>query len=431
MTTTPTLTPANATPFDHLLPAETGDGARRDARTWLADHGLPTTRDEAWRYTPVAEIVARLEQARPVVATPGATRSTLDELAGDHGGPRLVFVNGVHAPELSDPGPNPAELWCGPLADVPPDRLPTESFPGADERSDGFLALNRVLGTDAAVVLVGDGSQRSDSIQIVHLAVPGEEASVSHPRTIVAAGPGTRSTIIETYCGFEGAALTNASTTIHLGSRADLTYHRVQHEAPGAYHVGRTFIEVSDGSHLLLTSVMAGAAIARAAIDVTLSGPKARADLTGIYVPSGEQRHDTVVTVDHAASHGTSTQVFKGIIADRARGSFSGRIIVPPGVVGTDADQTNHNLVLGPHAQADTRPWLEIRADDVRCNHGATVGRLDEEALFYLRSRGIPIDVGRAMLIEAFGREIIDAVTPTSLRDHLRRVSSLDSGERS
>jgi Fe-S cluster assembly protein SufD len=193
----------------------------------------------------------------------------------------------------------------------------------------------------------------------------------------------------------------------------------MQSEAPDAIHVGRTAIEQGADSSVRVASIMTGALIARSAIGVRLTGPEARSDLSGLYLPRGHQRHDNVITVDHAASRCTSTQQFRGIVDDHGRGSFSGHVLVRPGTIGTDARQSNRNLVLAPTAQVDTRPWLEILADDVRCTHGATVGRLDEEALFYLRSRGIPVDRSRAMLVAAFAAEVIDAITPASLRDRV------------
>ncbi len=213
--------------------------------------------------------------------------------------------------------------------------------------------------------------------------------------------------------------MTNADTDIRLGHHATLAHHRIQSEAAGATHLGHTRVLQGAESRYEATSIMFGADIARHAIDVILAEPHAHTALTGLYHPVGNQRHDTTVCVDHAASGGSSTQLFKGVVDDHARGAFSGRIIVRPGTVATDAHQSNHNLVLQPTAQADSRPWLEIFADDVRCTHGATVGRLDDDALFYLRSRGIPVAESRAMLIDAFIGEIIATLEPASLREHL------------
>ncbi|MEJ7721810.1 MAG: SufD family Fe-S cluster assembly protein [Ilumatobacteraceae bacterium] len=189
--------------------------------------------------------------------------------------------------------------------------------------------------------------------------------------------------------------------------------------SPAATHIGHTRAEQGAGSQLRMTSITVGGDIARNAIDVHLDAADAHTELTGVNMTTGHQRHDTVVTVDHAASRCASSQRFAGVVDDHGRGSFSGEIIVRPGTVATDAHQSNRNLVLDPNAEADTRPWLKILADDVRCTHGATVGRLDDDALFYLRSRGIARAEARTMLIDAFIRDITDAIAAESVRAHV------------
>ena len=420
--------------LDRLAPAGAVDAAGPGAlaaRAWLAAHGLPDPKDEAWRYTPVDQIVARLHEVVGAAELDGGRGddvdlATVDALAGDHGGPRLVFVDGLYRPRLSGPGLVAAGVWCGNLADLPDRRAAqVAALPPPDElaRFDGFEALNRAAGPDAAVVLVDAGVVAGAPVHVVHLATGDTDAAVAHPRTVVKVAEAAQVSVIETFAGIAAAddaaptgPVVNAATTIVIGPGARVTHHRVQAEAAGAVHVGHTRVVQAEGSHLRSVSVMAGAAVARHALDVGLHGPGARADLDGLYVPSGHQRHDTVVTVDHAASDCTSTQRFRGVIDDEARGSFGGHVIVRAGTTGTDADQSNRNLVLTRSAQADTRPWLEILADDVRCTHGATVGRLDDDALFYLRSRGIPHDEARAMLVRAFVDEIVATIEPASLR---------------
>jgi Fe-S cluster assembly protein SufD len=328
-------------------------------------------------------------------------------------------VNGVFAPGLSDQGARPAGLWAGRLVDIPAGRASATRLLDADPPADGFHALNRAAGRDAIVILVDPATDLTDPVHVVHIATPSGAMGVSHPHTIIDAGDGTRLEVIETFCGLAGTAVTNASTTIGIGRDAELWHRRVQVEPAGAAHVGHTRVDQSTGSHLRSTSLSLGADHARYALDVHLHGPSTRTDLDGLSLPTGEQRHDTSITIDHAAPDGTSTQRFRGVVADRARSSFSGHVTVRPGAAGTDASQSTRNLLLSPTAQADARPWLEIFADDVRCTHGATVGRLDDDALFYLRSRGIPVDVGRAMLVGAFVREITDTIAPASLRDHV------------
>jgi Fe-S cluster assembly protein SufD len=403
--------------LERLAPVP-ADGIRAArGRAWFETAGLPDPRAEAWRSTPLDEIVAALGAAGPAPATwEGLDPAVVDDLAGDHGGPRLVFVNGALDPALSDLGRTPAGAWLGGADGLRPRRTPGAPAP-IDEPVDGFHALSWAAGRDVAAVLVDPGVELPAPIHVVHLAAPGRDPSVTHPRTVVRVGAAGHLDLIETFVGLDGPSITNASTRVLAGEGAAITYHRVVAEAPDAIHVGRTAIEQSARSAVQATTLLVGGHIIRNAVDVRLAGADSRVALAGLYRPVGRQRHDNVITVDHVASGGTSTQRFKGIVDDAARGSFSGHVIVRPGTVGTDASQSNPNLVLAPTAQADTRPWLEILADDVRCTHGATVGRLDQAALFYLRSRGIPEAEGRAMLIEAFAAEILDAISPPSLRD--------------
>ena len=400
------------------LAAGAVDEAASRARAWLATHGFPHGRDEAWHYTPVDEILATLAGAVPAAGPAGhLDRSIVDDLAGDHGGRRIVFVNGVYVPQLSDDRPLPPGFHFGPLAE--PSGVPAMlGTPGGDPL-DGFDALNRLAAGEAAVVRSPPGARLDSPLHVVHLGVPGRGTTAVHPRTFVHAAAESRINVIETYAGLPGAMVTNASSTVHVGAGAVVAYHRIQAEAPGVTHLGRTRIGQAAGSELRAVSIMTGADIARLTLDVVLNGREARTTLDGLYVPRHRQRHDHVVTVDHAASACTSRQRFKGIVDGHARGSFGGRIIVRSGTVATDASQSNHNLLLSSTAQADTQPWLEIFADDVRCTHGATVGRLDDDALFYLRSRGVPLAEARAMLIAAFADEVIARIAPESLQQRV------------
>jgi Fe-S cluster assembly protein SufD len=403
--------------LERLLPDSSGAIPASPVKTWLDLHGLPTGREEAWRYTPVDDIKTALEGA--VLADPVAVAvdaDFVDAVAGDHGGVRLVYVNGVHAPELSRSAPMaPGVTWeSGPaLAELP-------AGVGDQLRYDGFQALNQLSAPESVTVRIAAGTDVAEPIHLVHLNRPAaDQAVVTQPRTTVEVGAGARVTLIETYAGLEGPTVVNASTTIAVGEGADVTHHRVQAEGAGVIHVGHTRIDQHADSQIHSLSVMLGGIIARHELDLTLAGTGAHADLHGLYLPAGRQRHDNVITVDHAASRCTSTQMFKGVMADDGRGSFGGHVIVRSDTVGTDARQSNRNLVLSRRAQADTRPWLEIFADDVKCTHGATVGRLDDEALFYLRTRGIAEDEARSMLITAFVEEIIEGVALESLREHL------------
>jgi Fe-S cluster assembly protein SufD len=344
---------------------------------------LPSGREEGWKYTPVAEIAAALRASVPAPLAASVSRSLVDDLAGDLGCPRLVFVNGVRAQDLSD--------------DMP-------------------AGLTIESAADAATIVVAGDVDVVTPLHLVHVSAPADVRGLSHPRTVIGAAPGSRLSLIETYCGAPGPSFTDASTTIRVAPAAHVDHVRIQAERADAIHLGHTFVEQADASSTHLTAVTIGADIARHQTDVRLTGADARVDLDGLYLPTRHQRHDNVVVVDHAASRGTSTQCFKGVIDGHARGSFSGHVIVRADTVGNDAQQTNRNLVLSGTAEADSRPWLEIFADDVRCTHGATVGRLDDDALFYLRSRGIPLTQSRGLLVSGFIAEIVDTIAPASVR---------------
>lgn len=390
---------------------------RRGGTPAIGDPEFPTKRDERWKYTPVSEVLARLDTTTPAVAR-SVDRETVDALAGRHGGIRLVFVNGFHVPELSELH-EVAGLWCGTLDEVPEQMWQSLATIDTLAPVDAFDALNLAAESDTAVVVLDPRCTVAEPVHIIHIEIAGEQSELTHPRLLVVVGDGSELSLIETYTGAAGKNFTNASTVIELGAHASLTHHRIQNEASGATHIGHTSVHQGERSHYTATSVLLGADIARHAIDVSQHGDHAVSDLSGLYTPVGHQRDDFVVTVDHAAAHGRSAQRFTGVIDDHATGSFGGRVIVRADTAGNDARQSNRNLLLTPNAQANTRPWLEILAEDVQCTHGATVGRLDQEAMFYLRSRGIPRDMARTMLIDGFIDEITESITPPSLRDHV------------
>lgn len=422
--------------LDRLTPAEfTRPGEpvwmhedRTRAHAWLRANGLPTAREEAWKYTPLADILSTGFQTPTTLPNGDLDVATVDRLVGDLGGCRLVFVNGTFAPQLSRSGPPPHGVIFGRrgslLVDMPAAMSPAPGETTGRPRFDGFQAINHAADHDTAVVLVAHDTDVVQPIHVVHLSAPGETPTASHPRTVIDVTAGSRLTVIETYAGLPGRSLINAETTMVVGPGAAVTHYKVQNEAAESVHVAHTNIRQAAGSDVHSCTVMLGADIARNAVDVVLAGAGATLEVDGLYLPTGKQRHDNVVTVEHAASSCTSRQMFKGVIDDHARGSFSGHVIVGPDTVATDAGQTSRSLLLAPTAEADARPWLEIFADDVKCTHGATVGRLDDEAMFYLRSRGIAECDARAMLIRGFVNEIIEGVRPETLRAHLELVTA-------
>ncbi len=415
-----------------LLPAEVGRpdeppwmrDARIEARRFLDQQGLPTGREEDWKYTPVREILSRgfAAAGSDLRFEPPVDAASLAELVGDFGGPRLVFVNGRHHEGLSSVTEQEGVTVTSLAAlvdDTPPRALDALVDLLGAAPSDGFTALNHVAADDAAVVLVDRDAQLSAPVHVVHLAVAAPEPVAVHPRTLVHTGAFSEAAVVETYAGRDGRLLTNAATTVVVGEGAGLRHHRIQLEGAETVHVGQTVVRQAGTSRYHFDSVMLGADIARSAVTLDFDGEGAEARLDGLYLTTGTQDHDHATTVRHARSHCLSNQLFKGVVGDHAHGSFSGVIVVQPGTVRTEAHQTSRSLVLDKQAQADSRPWLEILADDVVCTHGATIGQLDEDALFYLRSRGIPTDRARAMLVAAFVGEVVEAVPTESVRTYL------------
>ena len=393
---------------------------RADARHWLAAKGLPGPRDEAWKYTPLADVLAGLPGAL-ATGRHGVRASVIDGLPGDpEGGARLVFVDGVHHPGLSTASTQDG-VTCTSLSAILHSTAWAPRFPGLWDGTqwDGFRALNQAAATDAALVSVAPGRRATLPVQVVHLSLGEPTPGVRLPRTLIDVGQGSSVTVVERYLGSATTGLTNAATTVVAGLGARVAHHRVQQEGVGVTHFGTTAIRQAAGSDVTSTSVMLGGSVARHALAATLDGEGATLSLSGLNVTTADRRHDHTVDVTHAASQCHSSQLFKGVVADRGRGSFSGRILVPADTVATEAHQTTRSLLIGPHAQADARPWLEILADDVVCTHGAAVGQLDDDAMFYLRSRGIPPAAARALLVTAFVREVLDTIEVPELRVEL------------
>jgi Fe-S cluster assembly protein SufD len=400
--------------------------ARRAAFGWVTEHGFPTPKDEDWRYTRLGPILQL--PFEPAVAGVGhrVSSSTIDALVADLGGTRLVFVNGHFAPELSRLTKLPGGVTVTSLASVlaqEAERLEplfSRPFP---PRHHAFTALNAALADDGAFVHLPADTTVDDPIQLVFFADTGRSPLVSSPRSMVLAGPGSRVAIVETYAGIPGDVhCTNAVTEVVVEEGARVEHYKVQDEAETAFHLALLDVRQGRGSRFSSHSVALGSSIARHEVRVNLEGGGAEISLNGLYMPRGDQHHDNPILIEHAAPHCTSRQLYKGVVDGRGHGVFNGHIIVRPGALGTDASQTNKNLLLSDHAEIDTRPRLEILADDVKCTHGAAVGALDEDALFYLRSRGVAHQAARGLLTYAFANEMVELIDPEPLRARVGKL---------
>jgi Fe-S cluster assembly protein SufD len=393
----------------HVLPdARRAGGA---ASRWLQEHGLPTDRDEAWRCTPTHRLLATAYA--PPTGSPGFDAAALSALVEPGPGPQIVCVNGCFSAGLSTLDRLPPGLRCVDLGPAPRTRRLDTARP------DGFRLLNEVAGVGGAGVLVDADRRLDDPVLVVHVTVPGPEPTIVHPRLHIIVRARSRVLVTERYVGHPGTGLTNAATTIVAGRGAEVVHQRVQDEPEAVDHLGHTSLSLTEGARVRSTSVLLGGGVARSATDAVLRGDRTGLVLRGLSLGSGRQHHDHLATVEHAGSGSPSDQLFRSVVDDHARASFGGHVIVRPGTTGTTAHQMSRSLVLARTAEAASRPWLEILADDVRCTHGAAVGRLDEDAMFYLRSRGIPRARAREVLITAFMADIVDDLQPRPLREHL------------
>ncbi|TFD59608.1 Fe-S cluster assembly protein SufD [Cryobacterium sp. Hh38] len=399
--------------------------ARVAALQWVGEHGFPTHKDEDWKYTGLAPILAVPFDAATVASGSRVTAEMIDEAAVDLGGPRLVFVNGHFSSEFSRVTGVPAGAVVTTLAAVlaaGPDRL-EPFFAHAPGVRHAFAAFNDALAEDGAFIHLPSGTIVDEPIQLVYFSDTGGVPLISSPRSVISADSDSRATIVETYAGIDSDVYcTNAVTELLLAEDAHIEHYKVQNEPTSAFHVALLSVRQGRGSRFSSRSIMLGASIARHEVRVQLDGVGAEVSLDGVYLPQGDQLHDNTIFVDHAATDCTSHQLYKGVLDGRAHGVFNGHIMVRHGADGTDANQKNKNLLLSDRAEVDTRPRLEIYTDDVKCTHGAAVGQMDEEALLYLQTRAIPLEAARGLLIYAFVHEMVDRIELDLLRAQLERV---------
>jgi Fe-S cluster assembly protein SufD len=393
----------------------------------FAEQGIPTTRQEDWRYTNVASIAALPLEAARTAAVNGAESKLLGEAPfAKLPGARLVFVNGFFAPKLSRSASLPQGARVENLsAALAKDSALIEQHLGkyAVTRDNAFAALNQGLFAEGAFIFVPDNVEIAEPVQVVYISSAKQNGETSQPRNLFIAGANSKVTIIESYLSASKAAyFTNAVTEIVAGDNASVEHVKLQDEAAGAFHMATIAGEFGRASNVNVHSFALGAKISRNNIRTKLAGEHLECILNGLYLTRDEQVADHHMVVEHAQPHCASHEYFNGILDDKSRGVFHGRIYVHPLAQKTDAKQTNKNLLLSDDATADTKPQLEIYADDVKCTHGATIGQLNPESIFYLRARGIPKKTARCMLIHAFAGEIVERVKCAPVREELNQL---------
>ena len=388
--------------------------------------GLPTIHDEDWRFTNVAAI-AKLPFKPAFDPSDGVTEAELAKFAfAKLPGTRLVFVNGHLAAKLSSVKKLPADVKAGSLAAALASNAAfLEKHLGryAQNADNGFAALNQAFFLDGGFVHVPAGKIVEEPIQFVYISTAKQSGATFHPRNLVIAEANSQVTILESYVSLGGAGyFTNAVTELFAGDNARLEFVKFQDEAADAFHMAAFHGEFGRSSNVNVHSFALGAKLSRNNIRTKLAGEGLECILNGLYLTRGEQLADHHMIVEHAQPHCASHEYFNGILDDKSKGVFHGRIYVHPVAQKTDAKQTNKNLLLSDDATANTKPQLEIYADDVKCTHGATIGQLNEESIFYLRTRGIGPETARRMLIHAFAGEIIERIQHEPAREELDKL---------
>ena len=378
---------------------------------------MPTPHDEAWRFT---DISALTRQSFQPLRTPTALQAgDIERFHIDEAATRLVFVDGVHAPQLSSAG-----VGVGNLASTMATHGPTlQAHLGrhAAFHDKPFAALNTAFLHDAAVIIVPRDTSVATPVHLLFIATQSELGA--HPRALLVAEPGSAVTLIEDYVALhDGAYFTNSVAEVALGANATVEHVRVQRESGQAFHIASCAVSLAHASRYHSVSIALGARLSRIELDVRQSAAATECSLDGLAMIGERQLADTQTFIDHAKPHGVSRQLHKTIVDGAAHAVFRGRVMVRTGAQQTDSAQSSRNLLLSAKARVDTLPQLEIFADDVKCTHGATVGQLDGEEVFYLRSRGLSEVAARKLLTYAFGAEVIDRIPVASLRHRLEQA---------
>jgi Fe-S cluster assembly protein SufD len=397
----------------------------------FVDTGFPTTRDEEWRFTSVTPIAER-QFAMSQDGLAGLTTDRVERWTGALGGHRLVLVNGAFAPQFSG-GALPAGAHVSSLRSaLATNPMMVEPYLGrlATPDRQAFTALNTAFLHDGAFVWIPPGTIVEQPISLLFVAASPGHASVSHPRVLIVAGDGSQARIVEQYVGSEGHEyFTNAVTEVVLGSGAVVDHYKVQRESQRACHIAGMYVRSARDSTFASHSFAFGGVLTRNDIIAVLDGEGGDCTLNGLYLADGQRLIDNHTTIDHAKPHCGSHEVYKGILSGHARAVFNGKIIVRPDAQKTDAKQTNKALLLSDEAQINTKPQLEIFANDVKCTHGAAIGQLDEDAIFYLRARGLDLQQSRDMLIHAFAGDVLNRIRIEPLKQSLEEqlLSALPS----
>ena len=395
---------------------------RNKASAWVEELAIPTKRDEEWRFTDLSPLL-QVNFKKPEINSNLA--SEINELILPEAPIRLVFINGTYQANLSSVAELPEGLIVSNLAQLPiTHRSQVGQYLAEKEGvTDVFTALNTAGLTDAAVIWAAKNTVVETPIHLLFLSLENKEATISQPRCLVVAESGSAITIIEEYTNISSQAqavyFCNSVTEIFLEQNAQINHTRIQKESVSAFHIGKTAISQARDSRYTSNAISIGAKISRHNLEALQTGEQTETTFNGLTIAAGEQLADTHSVMAYTKPYGTSHQLHKCIVSDKAAAVFNGKVFVPKAAQLTNANQLNRNLLLSPKARVDTKPQLEITADNVKCSHGATVGQLEADEIFYLQSRGINEADARKLLIDAFAAEIINQLPIATRRNQL------------
>ena len=395
---------------------------RQEGFARFAESGFPTTHDEDWRFTNITT----LAQTEFHAAHPGGVSARdLEQFGTSDFACQLVFVNGRFLSELSRIPSLPGGVTIGSLAEqLTTDAAEVKEHLGQylNFQRDAFAALNTAFMEDGAYIHVPRSVAVEQPIYLLFVTTGGATPTMDHPRNLIVADENSQVTVVEDYVGLgEGVSLSNTVTELVAGDSAVVSHYMIVREAGAAYNVSTLRIQQGRSSNVSTHSLLINAALVRNNVHPVLAGEGAECLINGLFMANGTHM-DNYMLVEHASPHCNSRQFYNGILSGKGHGVFHGRIIVHKDAQKTDAKQTNRNLLLSDDAQIDTKPQLEIYADDVKCTHGATIGQVDENALFYLRSRGLDEASAKHLLLLAFANECLDRMSSEQVRDHMERL---------
>ncbi len=385
---------------------------RQQAKSWLSRLSMPNRKDEEWRFIDLSDLTAGKFVA------PASKKAFYETSLQETKNNRLVFVNGTYNAELSNVTALPTEIYVGSLEDLPQEHKASEYFAHHHGSQDVFTSLNTAGGNCVAVIWASKNAVVEIPIHLLFITDGESEATFTQPRVLVVAESNSSFSLLEEYTGL-GKYFTNAVTEIYVKDNARINHTRLQEESEASYHIGKTSVSQARDSHYTISEINLGAKLFRHNPEILQQGEQTVSNLNGLTIAMGDQTSDTHSIIALTKQSGITNQLHKCIAGDRAHTIFNGKVFVTKEAQLTDATQLNRNLLISPKARVDTKPELQITADNVKCAHGATVSQLEAEEIFYLRSRGLDENDANQLLIDAFAAEIIDRIAIESLRSRI------------